>query len=517
MPRKFFYPVIRVLIVCSPERFEKLSADLGLKDLVQTLPSGRRIKLTRKLNGNDVRFHISFAHSVEEARKALRRDYFNVLTVDAGRLECAADFSESLAVKLRQAVRGSEEAERSWRWERTVVLIPNNECRMDVVFEIGRLGMGSYELLPTTEERFFSAVGRIVERRAEVGKAALCLAGGGIEGMIFEMGVLRALNSVLRGRTVLDFDIYCGISAGAIVSCMLANGVPPEQFIKAFEKDSTSIAPIVQSTIFDFDVREYLGRLWHMVSGLGRLKKGPAGLLALGLRSIPVGFFAGDKIEAHLLNELGRAGRTNDFRKLEKELYIGSTDQDTSEHIVFGDEGWDDVPISDAVRASMALVPFYAPKWIRGRWFVDGSYTRTSELDVAVAKGAKMVVIIDPLVPIRSTLSGYVKAKGGVFSGIQGLKSLIHTRFSEGMARALEAYPDVDFYVFKPEQDEMRLMSGSPLKYYYRTEIERLGYMSTLERMEEDFAILKGDWQRHGFDLDREALDEQLQPNNQQP
>jgi predicted acylesterase/phospholipase RssA len=471
------------------------------------------VRLTKVIDSVSHRFHLLFVSSVEEARQALTTEYFNVLVVDCS-VGCA-DIKTSRLGQLHETLRnvGSVHGLIPWRWERTLALLPDDPAAMTMAFEVGRLGLGGYELRPTTPETFFKAITRVVEQRSEVGKTALCLAGGGIEGLIYEMGVLRAINTALDGRSILDFDMFCGISAGAILSSTLANGVPPEEFINAFQKDSTAVAPIGQSVIFDFDYREYLSRFAHMFSGVGRLKKGLPGLLALSLRSVPVGFFAGDRIEKHVKRELGREGRTNDFRRLAKELYIGATDQDTSEHIVFGDRGWDDIPISDAVRASMALVPFYSPKWIRGRWFVDGSYTRTSELDVAVEKGAKLVVIIDPLVPVRSTVSGYVKAKGGVFGGIQGLKSLVHTRFSEGMLRALELNPDVDFFIFKPEQDDMRLMSGSPLKYHYRMEIQRIAYQRTLERIDEDFDRMESEWSRHDFRFNRRRIRTELGEN----
>src|SRR3712207_8620739 len=48
-------------------------------------------------------------------------------------------------------------------------------------------------------------------------------------------------------------------------------------------------------------------------------------------------------------------GRVDDFRLLAPELYLAATDLDTCERIVLGAEGWDDVPISAAVRASTAL------------------------------------------------------------------------------------------------------------------------------------------------------------------
>jgi predicted acylesterase/phospholipase RssA len=500
MTKRFLHPVIRVLVFCPPPQLERLGAQLGLLETLRTHKKDEPIKLSRTVRQRALRFHLIFAHTVEEARQALTREYFNVLVVDCSDLQNGSpDKGRIFALHRAMRTAPSLHSFLPWRWERTLALLPDDPKAIASAFEVGRLGIGGYELLPTTAAVFFEAVTGVVEQRAEVGKTAICLAGGGIEGLIYEMGVLSALDTALEGRSILDFDIFCGISAGAILSCTLANGVPPEEFIKAFEKDSSAIAPIDQGVIFDFDYREYLSRVAHMVSGVGRLKKGLAGLMALSLRSIPVGFFAGDRIYQHVVSELKRAGRTADFRKLKKELYIGATDQDTAEHIVFGDRGWDDVPIPDAVRASMALVPFYSPKWIRGRWFVDGSYTRTSELDVAVQKGAKLVIIIDPLVPVRSTVSGYVKAKGGVFGGIQGLKSLVHTRFSEGMLRALELYPDVDFYIFKPEQDDMRLMSGSPLKYNFRMEIQRLAYLRTLERIQEDLVRMESEWSRHGF------------------
>jgi len=255
-------------------------------------------------------------------------------------------------------------------------------------------------------------------------------------------------------------------------------------------------------TIFTPAYRELAGRAMHMVTGwFLSPKQALGGLSAFYMKAIPSGFFSNDNMRKFIRKELQRPGRSDRFHDLEKELYIGATDQDTSEHVVFGDRGWDDVRISDAVRASTALVPFYSPAWVRGRWFVDGSYTRTSELETAVRKGATLVVIIDPLVPIRSGVSGYVRRKGGLFGGIQGVKALVHTRFVEGYRRALEQYPHVDFLVIVPEEDDMRLMSGSPMRYNYRMELEELAYQETLLRVEEGYAQFSGELMRHGFQI----------------
>ena len=39
-------------------------------------------------------------------------------------------------------------------------------------------------------------------------KTALVLAGGGITGGVYQLGVLRALDDLLLNRSTLDFDIY---------------------------------------------------------------------------------------------------------------------------------------------------------------------------------------------------------------------------------------------------------------------------------------------------------------------
>ncbi|HWX24272.1 MAG TPA: patatin-like phospholipase family protein, partial [Vicinamibacteria bacterium] len=51
-------------------------------------------------------------------------------------------------------------------------------------------------------------------------------AGGGVTGAVYEMGCLRALEDLLD-RSVLDMDVYVGISGGAFVASLLAQGVAP--------------------------------------------------------------------------------------------------------------------------------------------------------------------------------------------------------------------------------------------------------------------------------------------------
>src|SRR4029077_12450168 len=59
------------------------------------------------------------------------------------------------------------------------------------------------------------------------GKRALVLCGGGVTGVTYEIGALRALDDLLVDVSVNDFDIYVGTSAGSIVGALLSNGISP--------------------------------------------------------------------------------------------------------------------------------------------------------------------------------------------------------------------------------------------------------------------------------------------------
>jgi NTE family protein len=55
-------------------------------------------------------------------------------------------------------------------------------------------------------------------RRRARSKTALVLGGGGFTGGVYEIGALRALDLLSVNRTVNQFDVYVGTSAGAFVA-----------------------------------------------------------------------------------------------------------------------------------------------------------------------------------------------------------------------------------------------------------------------------------------------------------
>src|SRR5947209_994738 len=69
-------------------------------------------------------------------------------------------------------------------------------------------------------------------RRTRRSRTALVLGGGGVTGGVYEIGALRALDLLAVNRTVNEFDIYVGTSAGSFVASLVANGVTPEEMMR---------------------------------------------------------------------------------------------------------------------------------------------------------------------------------------------------------------------------------------------------------------------------------------------
>ncbi len=333
------------------------------------------------------------------------------------------------------------------------------------------------------------------------GKIAICLAGGGIEGLLYEVGVLRALESFLVDRAVVDVDLFCGISAGAILGALLANGVGPDEILRSLEGRGHRIDPLERMDLFEPNLGEARARLWTLTKQLARGGVGPRRALSSLARAVPSAAFSGRRLGRWLERQLSRPQMSDSFDGLRRPLYVGATDQDTSEAVLFGDGALRHVPVHRAVHASCALVPFYPPVEIDGRRYIDGAFSRTTNMRVAARKGATLVILVDPLVPARSREAGHVHARGGIYGTTQSLKALINGRFTKAVDAIANLHPNVRFHLFRPEAEEMRILSGSPMKYFYRREVEAIAYEATMTKLRDGFLQLERDFALHGVTL----------------
>ncbi len=359
---------------------------------------------------------------------------------------------------------------------------------------------------------------RATARRGErPSKTALVLGGGGFTGAVYEIGALRALDLLSVNRSVADFDIYVGTSAGSFVAAMLANGITPEEMMRVLDHKAPSpFQEMELGMLLSLNVRELASKAalfpWRMAQLARSFVQhfGQVSALDVVLKmaeSLPSGLYSGKGIESYVRGVLEEPGRSDDFRELARTLYLTATDLDSCERVVFGSEGFDDVPISTAVRASTALPMVYEPVRVGDRDLVDGGILSTTNLDVAVEAGAKLVVVVNPLVPYvneaRKANPQQPRVSDMGFSqiGYQTFKLMTYRRLHEIRTLWEERYPGVDFVLIEPDASDEMMFKTSIMDYGSRVQIASHGFRSVTVKLAEDYPRLKQLAARHGIEI----------------
>ncbi len=364
-------------------------------------------------------------------------------------------------------------------------------------------------------------------RRSRRDKTALVLGGGGFTGGVYEIGALRALDLLAVNSTVNQFDIYVGTSAGSFIAALCANGITPEEMMQVVTHQGTSSFEDVElADLLRLNIAELArkGALlpWRAL-GLARQvvrQRGQVSLMDVLLgfaEGLPSGAYTGAGIESYLHKVLSEPGRSDDFSQLARELYLTATDLDTCERVVFGRDGFTDVPISTAVRASGALPMVYAPVTVGERELVDGGLVSTTNLDIAVQAGAKLIVVINPIVPYVNDFSETVRTLEGVRTkrvsdmgfpqiGYQAFKLLAHQRLHEMAELWEERYPGVDIVLIEPEPADKLMFQTSIMSYASRVEIARHGFETVTQHIAREYEHYLAIAERHGLDISGERL-----------
>jgi NTE family protein len=353
-------------------------------------------------------------------------------------------------------------------------------------------------------------------------RTALVLGGGGFTGGVYEIGALRALDLLSVNRTVNEFNVYVGTSAGAFVAAAVANGITPEEMMRVIVQQVPTPFPdarvgnllkpnytefVTKGMLLPFRLVQVARKLIRDVGQISAVD------LVVGLaEALPSGLYSGEGVENYVKTILSKVGRTDDFRLLERELYIAATDLDTCDRIVLGAEGWDDVPISRAVSASGALPMIYKPVRVKDRELVDGGIVSTTNLDIAVEAGAKFIVVVNPLVPFVNDFQKQIPTIAGARArrvsdmgfpqiGYQSFKLLAYQRLHEMARRWEERYPGVDIILIEPEPNDELMFQTSIMNYTSRVDIARHGFQSVTLKLAHDYPRFKRICARHGIEI----------------
>lgn len=363
---------------------------------------------------------------------------------------------------------------------------------------------------------------------AERGKTALVLAGGGIMGAAYEIGCLSALDRLFaRGFTTRHFDIYVGVSAGAVIATLVANRIPPAGLFQAIANNEHNVFNFRRADIYRLDWREVLASCGSVAANLFRIFRNyrrsgwaysPIDALHILQEQFPAGLFSLDPMQRYLCQAFRQEGIKDNFHLIRPELYIPAVDLDRGERVVFGAEGHRDVHICQAITASCAIPVFFRPYQVGGRYHIDGSVGRVANIDIAIERGARLVVIVNPRVPMVNdpekfclpTLSSgrcsSVAELGLSFAWEQSERIENKQKLDLALALCRREHPEVDIVLLEPGAEESLLFLQSPMSFEARRHIMHYGYNLTLGNLAARYEELREVFARHGIDTHPDQL-----------
>jgi NTE family protein len=213
-------------------------------------------------------------------------------------------------------------------------------------------------------------------------KRALVLAGGGVAGIAWELGVLFGISELEPelAKSIIAADLIIGTSAGSAVAAQVSS-----------DEDLDALYEIQCSTqsneiMIDFDATTHVS----LVDGLIRGLKDDTEVRRA------IGKFA---MSARTIDEEQR--RSVIATRLPKQewptqlLWITAVDAETGELEVFTSQSG--VNLVDAVSASCAVPGIWPPATIAGRRYIDGGVRSTTNADLAL--GSDRVLVITPSAP----------------------------------------------------------------------------------------------------------------------
>ncbi|MEU1836004.1 patatin-like phospholipase family protein [Micromonospora chersina] len=208
---------------------------------------------------------------------------------------------------------------------------------------------------------------------------ALVLAGGGVAGIAWELGVLRGLadaDPTLADR-ILAADLIVGTSAGSAVAAQITSGVPLDDLYAAQLRPETA----------EIEVDVNMERLFAEYAAVLTGATGPEdarrriGGIALAAQTVdPAVRLAA--IDARLPVK----------QWPDRRVLLPAVDAESGDEAIFTRESG--VTLRDAVAASCAVPGIWLPVTIGDRRYVDGGVRSMTNADLAA--GADRVLIIQP-------------------------------------------------------------------------------------------------------------------------
>lgn len=409
-------------------------------------------------------------------------------------------------------------------------------------------------------------------------KVALVLSGGSISGGAYKLGGLKALNDYLINKKLTDFDIYVGLSAGGILAVPLAGGIDPEEMLASLDGKSKKFSQLSPFHLYRPNYLEFITRplnyfyghvsylpsvLLDIIKATPKIKDElcenaihflkrpnysnyelltkPLLKIAYANRKIPglgeilpSGIFDNRNLEKYVRQNMKDNKIPNNFRVLKKStgksLYLVAMDLDLGQRVIFGPDEKNDVNISEAVQASTAAPGIYKPARIKGVDYVDGAVRRTANIDLALEKGADLVICYNPFRPYSNKLFlEYIREENKYITknkrltdwglGLilnQVFRTLFHSRLQAGL-KILKNDPNFkkDIIVIEPSEDDTDFFTLNPFFFWNRAKAAKMGFESVTRSVEKRYKDISKILDAYGIKISKDMIDSDMNRMNQ--
>ncbi len=325
------------------------------------------------------------------------------------------------------------------------------------------------------------------------GRVGLVLGGGGLVGMAYHAGALKALDEF--GVDVSGADVIVGTSAGSVIGAYLASGWKQTDFYEYAHrrhenshKDPEDMEEQIRQ-IFEpmwgsrtERVRRYVGSAFALASSRGhlhRLTRGKPPFVKLR-RAFPSGMYSTERTRERLLEELPAEWPRDNLMISTVEIYSG-------DRVVFGHPKAPKATLPEAVLASTAIPGVFPAVRIGGKSYVDGGAYSATSLDLAVHAGCERIICIAPL--------GY-RGEGAVtFDPKLWAPMITRQIFVRSLKREVDQARSlgVEVLVIRPSISELRELGSNAMRSFDRqalTETAREGTLRLLDQKSEHPALI---------------------------
>ena len=338
-------------------------------------------------------------------------------------------------------------------------------------------------------------------------KVGLSITGGGVNGFLYGLGTLCALDKIFNNTSTTDLEAYAGVSSGAFLAAMLALSAPPQQIHQAITNGYGSLPKLSAKILYSLSAQDY--KNFHKKIFFHKTIPQIKFFKELMAGAFSDGIFTGKALEEYFCTACEYLGLGSNYNNLSSKLFIGITDKKTFNHhsieyipeLIKANENNINLPeLSKAIRASSAIPPVYSSVQFNNRDYIDGQITKCSDFEKLIVSGCSMIIIINPITPFGKDETNH--SRGGLYYLLQSVKALLSSRLHQTIINLKKTHRHCDFILIEPDNYIREKLKGNPITKSINYALISDTTEETISSFNKNYKYYQDIFRNHHIDLD---------------